>query len=136
MRITRRPLVLAIALIVASPFALVAQGASKGSPAPKNPPTAQPATKSTATQAPAAQTPAPAAAQTAATAPERAKCKDGSMYSGASRKGACSSHGGVAEWLTMKGATARCNDGTFYAKAERQGACSGHKGVAEWLKKS
>ena len=58
------------------------------------------------------------------------------MYSGASRKGACSSHGGVAEWLTMKGATARCNDGTFYAKAERQGACSGHKGVAEWLKTS
>jgi len=63
------------------------------------------------------------------------------MYSGTSRKGACSSHGGVAEWVSSsksaapKDATARCNDGTFYTKAEHQGACSGHKGVAEWLKK-
>ena len=64
------------------------------------------------------------------------------MYSGTSRQGACSSHGGVAEWITPsknavpKGATARCNDGTYYTKAEHQGACSGHKGVAEWLKKA
>ena len=66
------------------------------------------------------------------------------MYSGTSRKGACSSHGGVAEWITPansksaapKDATARCNDGTYYTKAEHQGACSGHKGVAEWLKKA
>ena len=62
------------------------------------------------------------------------------MYSGKSRQGACSSHGGVAQWITganaiPKGATARCGDGTYYTKVERQGACSGHNGVAEWLKK-
>jgi hypothetical protein len=105
---------LAVALIAAAPVALSAQGAtSKGGATQKN---------------------------TTANA-ERAKCKDGTMYSGASRQGACSSHGGVAEWYTgpkavpPKGATARCGDGTYYTKAERQGACSGHKGVAEWLKK-
>ena len=105
---------LAVALIAAAPAALSAQGATpKGGPTQKN----------------------------ATANAERAKCKDGTMYSGASRQGACSSHGGVAQWLTPdksaapKGATARCGDGTYYMKAEHQGACSGHKGVAEWLKK-
>ena len=96
-------------------------------------------------QAGAAQKAPPAAAQkapAASSATDQAKCKDGTMYSGTSRQGACSSHGGVAQWLTAsksgappKGATAKCNDGTYYTKAERKGACTGHKGVAEWLKK-
>jgi hypothetical protein len=141
MSITCAPLILAIAFMAGSPPVLSAQGgAAKGAAAPKNAAAtpARPAAQQTPTPAP--QTPAPAAKQTAAT--ERAKCKDGTVYAGASRKGACSSHGGVTEWLTTakgaapKGATARCNDGTFYSKAERQGACTGHKGVAEWLKKS
>lgn len=131
---------IAIASLAIVPITLTAQGgaAQKNAPATaaKSTPAAQAPTKA-ATQAPAAaQKPT-----TAATATEQAKCKDGSMYSGTSRQGACSSHGGVAEWLTgakstvPKGATAKCNDGTYYTKAERKGACSGHKGVAEWLKK-
>ena len=134
MRVTR--ILLVLALIATAPFPLFAQGTSaKGSAAAKNATPERPAAGTSATQSPtAAETPAPGA--------QRAKCKDGSMYSGASRQGAFSSHGGVGEWLTTassagpKGATARCNDGTFYSKAERQGACSGHKGVAEWLKQS
>jgi uncharacterized protein DUF3761 len=61
--------------------------------------------------------------------------------SGTSRQGACSLHGGVAQWLTASrsaapaGATARCTDGTDYTTAGHQGACSGHKCIAEWLKK-
>jgi hypothetical protein len=119
MKLTRTSLAFVFASIAIVPFTLSAQG---GAPQ-KSPP-------------PAAQKPAPASSAT-----EQAKCKDGTTYSGTSRQGACSSHGGVAQWLTApksgapKGATAKCNDGTFYMKAERQGACSGHKGVAEWLKK-
>jgi len=46
---------------------------------------------------------APAAAPTAAAAGETpagstAKCKDNSFYSGSSKRGACSGHGGIAEW--------------------------------------
>jgi hypothetical protein len=51
--------------------------------------------------APAAAAPAPAAAPVpAAGAPvgATAKCKDDSYYSGRSKRGACSKHGGIAEW--------------------------------------
>jgi hypothetical protein len=144
MALRRTSLAFAVALIAAIPGSLLAQGgAAKANPGQKN---ATPAAQKNASPPPAPAkanaTPASSApAQTAAANTERAKCKDGTSYSGTSRQGACSSHGGVAEWLTgskgtvPKGATARCNDGTYYSKAERQGACSGHKGVAEWLKK-
>ena len=91
MRLTRISLVLA--LIATAPFALFAQGTpAKGSAAAKNATPAAPAAATSATQTPtAAQTPAPAA--------QRATCKDGTMYTGASRQGACSGHKGVAEWL-------------------------------------
>ncbi len=136
MTLHRMPVALALLSIAIVPLSLAAQGDTAKAAAKK----------STTTSAAAAAKPtttaqAPAATSKTAAATEQAKCKDGSMYSGASRQGACSSHGGVAEWITPsknavpKGATARCNDGTYYAKAERQGACSGHKGVAEWLKK-
>ena|SRR5689334_23045678 len=138
MTVNRIRLALAIASVAIVPITVSAQGGAPKGSSPKT--TATAPAKSTADQAPApAQQPA---AQKAATATEQAKCKDGSMYSGTSRQGACSSHGGVAQWLTAsktasvpKGATARCGDGTYYSKAERKGACSGHKGVAEWLKK-
>ena len=133
MKLARMPLTLALLSIAVVPVTLAAQGDT--SKAKKSTTAAASAAKpSTTAQAPAQQ-------PKAAAATEQAKCKDGTMYSGTSRQGACSSHGGVAEWVTPaknavpKGATARCNDGTYYTKAEHQGACSGHKGVAEWLKK-
>ena len=132
MKLARMPLTLALLSIAIVPVTLAAQGDT--SKAKKSATAATSAAKPATAQAPAQQPKA-----TAAT--EQAKCKDGTMYSGTSRQGACSSHGGVAEWVTPaknavpKGATARCNDGTYYTKPEHQGACSGHKGVAEWLKK-
>ena len=122
MALRRSWLALAVALVATLPLSLSAQGAAKGDTGKKAAASAQ-------------KNATPPATTAAATPKESAKCKDGTMYSGASRQGACSSHGGVAEWLP-KGTTAKCNDGTYYTKAERQGACSGHKGVAEWLKKS
>ena len=61
-----------------------------------------------------------------------AKCKDGTYSTSDVRQGACSVHGGVAEWLIPADANAKCRDGT-YQSGPRQGACSGHGGVAEWL---
>lgn len=52
-----------------------------------------------------AQTPAPAAAAPAAGA-ATALCKDGSSYTGESKKGACSGHKGIKEWYGAKGAPA------------------------------
>lgn len=146
MALRQTSLALAVALTAIISSSVSAQGgaASKGTApdknaaaaAQKNATTPAADARSTASQASAA---TPSASATANT--ERAKCKDGSTYSGKTRQGACSGHGGVVEWLAVtkgsapKGATARCNDGTYYLKAERQGACSGHKGVAEWLKK-
>jgi hypothetical protein len=70
-----------------------------------------------------------------------AKCSDGTYSTAKSQQGACSQHGGVAEWLgateiaeqdVPEGATARCGDGT-YSQTQGQGTCSSHGGVAEWL---
>jgi hypothetical protein len=73
-----------------------------------------------------------------------AKCSDGTYSTAKSQQGACSQHGGVAEWLgatevadqnvpeSADGATARCADGS-YTQTQGQGACSSHGGVAEWL---
>jgi hypothetical protein len=62
-----------------------------------------------------------------------AKCRDGTYSYSTSRRGTCSGHGGVTEWLATLAATAKCNDGTLSASASRQGACSRHGGVAEWI---
>ena len=61
-----------------------------------------------------------------------ARCQDGTYSYSTSRQGACSSHGGVAEWLIPSVATARCRDGTFSTGTSR-GTCSNHGGVAEWF---
>jgi hypothetical protein len=99
--------------------------------------------------------PALAAGESAAPAPGvTALCKDGTSYSGASKRGACSGHKGVKEWYgapgapkakakshaaapaahaaPVAGATALCKDGTSYSGTSKRGACSGHKGVKEW----
>jgi Protein of unknown function (DUF3761) len=70
-----------------------------GSPAP-----AESAPTRTAAPAPAAASPAPATPTSHATAagqkaPPTAKCKDGSLSYAQHHTGACSNHGGVAEWL-------------------------------------
>ena len=58
--------------------------------------------KVTTAGAPAAATPAPAAAAATAAPPAgaTAKCKDGTYSTSKSHSGACSKHGGVADWLT------------------------------------
>lgn len=102
-------------------------------------------------------TPAPAAAATAT-----GLCKDGTEYTGASKRGACRGHQGVKEWYADRAAaapapnqaepartatpasdaapapaaaataTGLCKDGTEYTGASKRGACRGHKGVKEW----
>ena len=88
-----------------------------------------------------------------------ATCKDGSSYSGASKRGACSGHGGVKNWNAASAsvaapkpmaasksmpaavpaaasasmaAMATCKDGSSYSGASKRGACSGHGGVKNW----
>jgi hypothetical protein len=65
---------------------------------------AAPAAAAPAAAAPAAKTaPAAAAATATAAAPvagATAKCKDGTFSKSKTHSGACSKHGGVAEWLT------------------------------------
>ena len=62
-----------------------------------------------------------------------AKCNDGTYSTSVSRQGACSNHGGVAEWYVPADATARCRDGSYSFSRSRQGSCANHGGVAEWL---
>lgn len=69
-----------------------------------------------------------------------ATCNDGTSFTGASKKGACSGHGGVKAWGDSssaprpKGATAQCNDGSWYTRTTRRGACAAHGGVKHWVK--
>jgi|SRR5581483_5439069 len=66
--------------------------------APPTPPPPAPAPKTASP--PSAQTPAKAPTASAANAPENAtaKCKDGTYSYAKQHRGACSRHGGVAEW--------------------------------------
>ena len=52
------------------------------------------------------------------------QCTDGTYTTAASRKGACSGHGGVKTF-----ATAKCTDGTYSFAKSTKGACSSHGGV-------
>ena len=52
------------------------------------------------------------------------QCTDGTYTTAASRRGACSGHGGVKMF-----ATARCTDGSYSFAKSTKGACSGHGGV-------
>ena len=101
--------------------------------------------------------PRPAVAAAAMASSASATCKDGSSYSGASKRGACSGHGGVKDWnganaaapqpMAMPkpmpattpvaasapmAATATCKDGSSYSGTSKRGACSGHGGVKNW----
>ncbi len=115
------------------------------------------------------QVPAPSEAAPAASAPAAAiptattegtatgLCKDGTAYTGASKRGACRGHKGIKEWYADKQtpvtneaapvaapaaapvlvpadgiATGICKDGTSYTGASKRGACRGHKGLQEW----
>jgi hypothetical protein len=115
---------------------------------------AGPAPNAPAAAAPAAKEAAPVSAEGAATG----LCKDGTAYTGASKKGACRGHKGIKEWYadtkekapvaseaaaapvaatpaaaTTGGvATGLCKDGTEYTGATKRGACRGHKGINEW----
>ena len=103
--------------------------------------------------------PAPTAAPAPAAQPSAAAtgiCKDGTPYTGKSKRGGCRGHGGIKEWFADQAAPAAstvapavaapaqatqptaaatgiCNDGTEYAGKSKRGACRGHKGVKEWF---
>jgi hypothetical protein len=97
-----------------------------------------------------------------ASGPATGICKDGTPYTGTSKKGACRGHKGIKEWYADKQApaaaeitpaakeepsakaapaastasegvaTGLCKDGTEYTGASKRGACRGHKGIKEW----
>lgn len=66
-----------------------------------------------------------------------ARCNDNTWSLAASEQGACSSHGGVAQWFGARprGASARCKDGTYWIPRAREGTCGRHGGVAYWYSK-
>jgi hypothetical protein len=100
------------------------------------------------------------AAATESTGVATGLCKDGTEYTGASKRGACRGHKGIKEWYadkkeaapavaeksesektapkesqastTSAAATGLCKDGTEYTGASKRGACRGHKGLKEW----
>jgi len=84
----------------------------------------------------------PIAALARAPASVSATCKDGTTFTGTSRRGACHGHGGVQSWTTAAAPTATtapaasvsatCKDGTPFTGATRRGACRGHGGVQTW----
>ena len=84
----------------------------------------------------------PIAALARAPASVSAICKDGSTFTGTSRRGACHGHGGVQSWTTAAAetattapaapVTATCRDGTSFTGTTRRGACRGHGGVQTW----
>jgi rhodanese-related sulfurtransferase len=85
----------------------------------------------------------PIAALARAPASVSATCKDGTTFTGTSRRGACHGHGGVQSWTTATEPTATtapssasvsaiCRDGTAFTGATRRGACRGHGGVQSW----
>ncbi len=121
-----------------------------GAPAPA-------ANATTQTAAPAANQTAPATANAVAAT---GLCKDGTPYTGQSKRGACRGHDGLKEWYADKPAAAAiapapaaasaqtqqtqqaqtkapvtgiCKDGTEYTGASKRGACRGHDGVKEWF---
>lgn len=71
------------------------------------------------------------AATASAAATPAARCRDGTVSTSASRRDACSGHGGVAEWNIPADATARCHDGTYSTSTSVLEMCANHGGVAE-----
>ena len=106
MTLHRMPVALALLSIAIVPITLAAQADTAKATAKKSTTTSaaaapKPTTSATTAAAkPTTTAQAPAAKSQTAAATVQAKCKDGMMYSGTSRQGACSSHGGVAEWIT------------------------------------
>ena len=130
---SHRSSLLAFALLVTP---ILAHAQDRKADAPR-PPAARPAATPDRDR-PAQRPDGPAATRPAAAGQQTARCNDGTMWSGASRQGACANHGGVKEWGGAErhdwaaGVMAHCGDGTDYTGTSRQGACASHGGVKKW----